>query len=79
MEQFIASRRGPRQRAPRELVLDVDATHVPVHGDQERGFLHGYYGNYCYLPLYVFCGQDLLACVLRPSDRDPASVVTSSG
>lgn len=75
MEQFIASRRpGP---APRELVLDVDATHVPLHGGQERGFFHGYYDNYCYLPLYVFCGQDVLACVLRPSDRDPASVVTA--
>lgn len=77
MEQFIASRRGPRRHAPRELVLDVDATHVPLHGAQEQGFFHGYYDNYCYLPLYVFCGQDLLACVLRPSDRDPASVVTA--
>lgn len=77
IEQFIASRRGPGRRAPRELVLDVDATHVPLHGAQERGFFHGYYDNYCYLPLYVFCGQDLLACVLRPSDRDPASVVTA--
>lgn len=77
LEQFIASRRGPRRRKPRELVLDVDATHVPLHGMQERGFFHGYYDNYCYLPLYVFCGQDLLACVLRPSDRDPASVVTA--
>lgn len=77
MEQFIASRRGPDRRAPRELVLDVDATHVPLHGAQQRGFFHGYYDNYCYLPLYVFCGQDLLACVLRPSDRDPASVVTA--
>ena len=77
LDKFIASRRAPRQRAPRELVLDVDATHVPLHGAQERGFFHGYYDNYCYLPLYVFCGQDLLACVLRPSDRDPASVVTA--
>ena len=77
LDQFIASRRGPGRRAPRELVLDVDATHVPLHGEQERGFFHGYYDNYCYLPLYVFCGQDLLACVLRPSDRDPASVVTA--
>jgi hypothetical protein len=77
IEQLIASRRGPGHRAPRELVLDVDATHVPLHGAQERGFFHGYYDNYCYLPLYVFCGQDLLACVLRPSDRDPASVVTA--
>jgi hypothetical protein len=55
LEQFIASRRG--KRAPRELVLDVDATHVPLHGAQERVFFHGYYDNYCYLPLYVFCGQ----------------------
>ena len=77
IEQFIASRGGPGRRAPRELVLDVDATHVALHGAQERGFFHGYYDNYCYLPLYVFCGQDLLACVLRPSDRDPASVVTA--
>lgn len=77
VDQFIASRRGPRRRAPREVVLDVDATHVPLHGAQEKSFFHGYYDNYCYLPLYVFCGQDLLACVLRPSDRDPASVVTA--
>ena len=77
VDQFVASRRGPRRRAPRELVLDVDATHVPLHGAQEKSFFHGYYDNYCYLPLYVFCGQDLLACVLRPIDRDPASVVTA--
>jgi hypothetical protein len=70
MRQFIAGHR----RAPREIVLDLDATHVPLHGQQERGFFHAYYDNYCDLPLYVFSGQDLLACVLRPSDRDPASV-----
>ena len=73
MEQFIAS----HAKAPKELVLDVDATHVPLHGEQERGHFHAYYDNYCYLPLYVFAGQDLLACVLRPSDRDPASVVSA--
>jgi Transposase DDE domain group 1 len=73
MQQFIAS----HTKAPRELVLDVDATHVPLHGEQERGHFNAYYDNYCYLPLYVFCGQDLLACVLRPSDRDPASVVSA--
>lgn len=77
VDQFIASRRGPRRRAPREVVLDVDATHVPLHGAQEKSFFHGYYDNYCCLPLYVFCGQDLLACVLHPSDCDPASVVTA--
>lgn len=54
LQQFIASRRA--KRAPRELVLDVDATHVPLHGVHERGFFHGYYDNCCYLPLYVFCG-----------------------
>lgn len=73
MQQFIASHAKP----PREIVLDVDATHVPLHGDQERSHFHAYYDNYCYLPLYVFAGQDLLACVLRPSDRDPASVVSA--
>jgi Transposase DDE domain group 1 len=73
MRQFIAS----HAKAPRELVLDIDATHVPLHGEQERSHFHAYYDNYCYLPLYVFAGQDLLACVLRPSDRDPASVVSA--
>ena len=73
MQQFIAS----HAKAPKELVLDVDATHVPLHGEQERGHFHAYYDNYCYLPLYVFAGQDLLACVLRASDRDPASVVSA--
>jgi hypothetical protein len=73
MQQFIAG----HSKAPKELVLDVDATHVPLHGQQEQGHFHAYYGNYCYLPLYVFAGQDMLACVLRPSDRDPASVVSA--
>lgn len=73
MQQFIAS----HAKAPKELVIDVDATHVPLHGQQERGHFHAYYDNYCYLPLYVFAGQDLLACVLRPSDRDPASVLSA--
>ena len=73
MQQFLAS----HSKAPKELVLDVDATHVPLHGEQERGHFHAYYDNYCYLPLYVFAGQDMLACVLRPSDRDPASVVSA--
>ncbi len=73
LEQFIAGHAW----APRELVLDIDATHVPLHGAQERAHFHRYYDNYCYLPLYVFCGQDLLACVLRPSSRDPASVLSA--
>lgn len=73
LDQFIASRCG----APDELVLDVDATHIPLHGQQERAHFNAHYDNYCYLPLYVFCGQDMLACVLRPSWRDPASVVSA--
>ena len=73
LDQFIASRKS----APDELVLDVDATHVPLYGAQEAAHFHGHYDAYCYLPLYVFCGQDMLACVLRPSWRDPASVVSA--
>jgi hypothetical protein len=41
-------------------VLDLDATDTPVHGDQEGRFFHGFYGDYCYLPLYIFCGDHLL-------------------
>lgn len=78
LEQFIASRSSAnQQRAPAELVLDIDATHVPLHGEQEGAHFHAHYDNYCYLPLYVFCGQDMLACVLRPSWRDPASVLSA--
>ena len=73
LDQFIAS----HPRPPRELVLDIDATHVPLHGSQEKSHFHRYYDNYCYLPLYVFAGQDVLACVLRPSSRDPASVLSA--
>ena len=73
LDQFIASKAG----RPKELVLDIDATHMPLHGSQEKAHFHRYYDNYCYLPLYVFCGQDILACVLRPSSRDPASILSA--
>ena len=73
LDQFIAS----RKTTPDELVLDIDATHIPLYGDQEGAHFHAHYDNYCYLPLYVFCGQDVLACVLRPSWRDPASVLSA--
>jgi hypothetical protein len=56
--------------APPEIVLDLDATDDPVHGEQEGRFFHGYYGGYCYLPLYVFCGRHLLAAKLRPANID---------
>jgi hypothetical protein len=56
--------------APEEIVLDVDATDDPLHGNQEGRFFHGYYMNYCYLPLYIFCGEFLLCARLRPSNID---------
>jgi DDE family transposase len=68
IEQFIASFKTP----PEELVLDFDATDNPLHGQQEQRFFHGYYDCYCYLPLYVFCGQQLLCAYLRPSRIDAA-------
>ena len=58
------------EHAPEEIVLDFDATDDPIHGEQEGRFFHGYYGNYCYLPLYVFCGDHLLTAKLRTADRD---------
>ncbi len=60
-------------RAPREIVLDLDATDTPLHGRQEARFFHGYYGQYCYLPLYVFCGDHLLCARLRPSNLDASA------
>jgi hypothetical protein len=52
-------------RAPKQIILDLDATDDPIHGDQEGRFFHGYYDGYCYLPLYVFCGRHLIAAKLR--------------
>jgi hypothetical protein len=57
---------------PEKIVLDVDATDDPLHGNQEGRFFHGYYKNYCYLPLYIFCGEHLLCAKLRTADRDAA-------
>ena len=68
IQQFIASFAQP----PTELVLDFDSTDDRVHGKQEGRFFHGYYGNYCFLPLYVFCGEQLLVSYLRPSNQDNA-------
>lgn len=62
-------------KAPLEVVLDVDATDDPLHGHQEGRFFHGYYAEYCYLPLYVFSGEHLLCARLRRADQDPASGV----
>ena len=68
VDQFIASYR----RAPKRLILDFDATDDAVHGRQEGRFFHGYYDHYCFLPLYVFCGKQLLVSYLRPSKIDAA-------
>jgi hypothetical protein len=56
--------------APERIVLDLDATDDPLHGEQEGRFFHGYYGSYCYLPLYIFCGDFLLCARLRRSNID---------
>jgi hypothetical protein len=61
---------------PERVVLDLDATDDPLHGHQEGRFFHGYYGGYCYLPLYIFCGAWLLAAKLRPSNGDAAAGAT---
>lgn len=66
LEQFIASYKQP----PKRLVLDFDATDDRVHGMQEGRFFHGYYDHHCFLPLYVFCGSQLLVSYLRPSNID---------
>ena len=58
---------------PTEIILDLDATDDPVHGAQEGRFFHGYYGHYCYLPLYIFAGEHLLCARLRPADRDASA------
>jgi hypothetical protein len=60
-------------KPPREIVLDLDATDDPLHGQQEGRFFHGYYNCYCYLPLYVFCDRHLLAAKLRRSNIDASA------
>ena len=64
IEKFIAS----FAEAPQELILDFDATDDRIHGNQEGRHYHGYYGDWCFLPLYVFCGEQLLVSYLRPSN-----------
>jgi hypothetical protein len=66
---FLESYRKP----PKRIWLDLDATDDPVHGHQEGRFFHGYYRHYCYLPLYIFCGDHLLCARLRPSNIDAAA------
>jgi hypothetical protein len=69
VETFLLLHRTP----PNEIVLDLDATDDPIHGHQLGRFFHGYYDGYCYLPLYIFCGEHLLCAKLRPADIDGAA------
>jgi len=69
VDQFLEA----HKRAPSQIILDLDATDDPVHGMQEGRFFHGYYDCYCYLPLYVLCGRDLLVAKLRPASMDAAA------
>ena len=66
---FIQSHKRP----PKRMVLDLDATDDPIHGHQSGRFFHGYYKNYCYLPLYIFCGEHLLCARMRPSNIDASA------
>ncbi len=66
LDTFLQAHKKP----PQEIILDLDATDTPLHGKQEKRFFHGYYGHYCYLPLYIFCGDHLLCARLRPSNID---------
>ena len=63
---------APRE-APNEVVLDLDVTDTPLHGRQEGRFFHGFYDEYCYLPLYIFCGDQLLAVRLRQANQDASA------
>lgn len=69
VELFLDAHRA----APSEIILDLDATDDPLHGHQEGRFFHGYYDGYCYLPLYIFCGEHLLCAKLRRSNIDGAA------
>jgi len=75
LEEFLIKEfiRYAKQRKLKELVLDIDATDIPLHGKQEGRFYHGYYGHYCYLPLYIFCEEFPLWAKLRYAGTDAAS------
>lgn len=69
MDVFLESYTRP----PREIWLDLDATDDPLHGHQEGRFFHGYYRCYCYLPLYIFCGEHRLCACLREANPDASA------
>jgi hypothetical protein len=66
---FLESHQNP----PSEIILDVDTTDLPLHGKQEGRFFHGYYDHYCYLPLYIFCGEQVLCARLREANQDASA------
>ena len=66
---YVAAHKTP----PKRIILDLDATDDPLHGNQEGRFYHGYYRSYCYLPLYIFDGRHLLVAKLRPANIDAAA------
>ena len=70
VDLFVDAHSAP----PPQITLDLDATDDPLHGRQEGRFFHGYYDDYCYLPLYVFCGRHLLAAKLRPASSSSTRV-----
>jgi hypothetical protein len=70
---FVETFLSVHEQAPEQIVLDLDATDDPLHGEQEGRFFHGYYGGYCYLPLYIFCGSHLLCARLRSSNCDASA------
>jgi hypothetical protein len=69
VQAFLQQHRQPPQR----IVIDLDSTDDPIHGHQLGRFFHGYYDEYCYLPLYAFCGDHPLCAVLRPADIDASA------
>jgi hypothetical protein len=69
-ELFVKMFLESYQTAPDKIILDVDTTDLPLHGKQEGRFFHGYYDNYCYLPLYIFCGEQILCARLREANHD---------
>ena len=69
VEMFLEAPAEP----PEQMVIDVDTTDVAIHGGQEGRFFHGYYDHYCYLPLYLFCGEHVLGVRLRPANHDAAT------
>lgn len=73
VEVFLST----HEPAPAQIILDLDATDDPLHGDQEGRFFHGYYGEYCYLPLYIFCGSHLLCARLRSANTDASAGAAS--